>query len=161
MDTKVYFLKEILSNPVIIKGARVGFENVGGNQGVIVLDSATDSDKEFIAGLNDFAGRGVGGVVKINEVQYTQKKSSSELKPSARPKEMLRPRQTASPFLPVQPPAEAMAPKTAAPVNPSPAAELLLDTTNQGPIELPPIGDEPFRPATRRISRKEALAKDA
>lgn len=147
-DSKVYFLKEILSNPINIKGTNVAFENIGGNRGVVALDPANGQESQFITELNQFASQGVGGVSRITEAQYIEKKNQPAPTPSGRQKEMLRLRPTGPRPRPVQPPAEATVQAVAPPAEPAAGP---LDTPLE-PIGTPAPGS--FQPPTRRISRK-------
>ena len=173
---KLFYLKEILSNPILVKGTTLQFENIGANRGVIALDSENTSDLPFIEALNGFAKRGVGGVIRISEADYTQKKMSPSPMPSVRPKEMLRARPTTPFDKPPQPPAPQ--PEGAAPVvpeqpasQPQPPADPLpeppLDlsalTSDAPMVSIPespaePVADPappPVRPPTKRLSRKQ------
>jgi len=150
-DNKVHFLKEILSNPIVIKGRTVPFENVGANRGVVALDPANPADGDLIAGLNDFASRGVGGVAKLTEAEYTEKKSHPVSTPSVRPRELLRARHPGPPQRQVPVPAEAMVQSTAAPAEPPLDLDSLKAVTEPA---APAAEPEAFKPATRRISRK-------
>ena len=158
MNTKVFFLKEILSNPIIIQGTTINWENIGGNRGVLVLDPSNPADAKFIPDLSKYSAKGVGGVVQLTEAEYTEKKSHPISTPSSRPKEMLRARAVPG-ARPIRTPgAEAMA-AVAAPVE-SPAAAPVptaqVPATQDSADASPPV--EAFRPQTRRISRHKAAA---
>lgn len=71
--SKSYFYKELLSNGAIVGGRVVPFEPLSGNRGVIVVDSDTQVD--LLTGLELFANEHRGGIVKISEEEYTQKKT--------------------------------------------------------------------------------------
>jgi hypothetical protein len=158
----VYFLKEILSNPVNIQGRNVPFENVGANRGVIALDPSKIPDKDYIAGLTDWANQGIGGVTKISAADYAQKKSQPVLKPSARPRDMLRARHPTSPALRTPPPP----PPEVTLAGAAPPADADLNALGLGEEAEAPApasaGTEPpppFRPTTRRIGRSAKLDK--
>ena len=79
--SKVFFLKVILSNAFIVGGKPVPFEPIPGNEGVIALDPKENND--LITALSNAAANQKGGVVRISEAEYTQKKTAAALKPSA------------------------------------------------------------------------------
>jgi hypothetical protein len=71
---KSYWRKEVLTSKFIIGGRAVPFEGLDGNQGVLVLDPATDG--EMIAGLSDAVARQVGGIFRSSaqEIESLKKK---------------------------------------------------------------------------------------
>jgi hypothetical protein len=159
---RVYYVKAHLSNPIIVKGTRVNFENVGGNWGVIALDPNNGADKELIDGLNHLVSDGVGGVGRISAEEYAQKKSQQALNPSDRPKELLRLRPSGPRPRQVQPPPEVIALTTGVPTaeQTKPGSEEPpLDLDNlKGASEVSQAAEAPteaFRPPTRRISRSK------
>lgn len=173
MDTKstskVFFFKAILSNALIVGGKPVPFEAIPGNEGVIALDPKDNS--ELITALSNAAANQKGGVMRISEEEYTQKKTAAALKRSApRSGDALRPMRNAlSPFnmpttaakgaQPVsgQTTAAAAAPEAAATKAPQPAAPA-VESAAPAPAAAP--AEVAFRPATRRISRKDAVPAD-
>ena len=150
----VFFLKEIVSNQIIIKGRKVAFENIGSNRGVLELNESKSDDKEFIAGLNDLANRRVGGVVKLFAAEYAQKKSQPILNPSVRPRDMLRARRPLPPARKTVP--QPIETQVATPKVAVPAVD--LKTMGLADDPEPPAT---FRPTTRRISRKAKAEPEA
>lgn len=155
-----YFQKELVSNPFMVAGKTVQFEVLGGNRGVIALNPETDGP--LVDALNKAAAKRRGGVIKITSEQYLQKKtlfpnstpfvkrSNSEklraLPPSIRP----------AGFNPVA--AVAGAAKAKAPVSaPLPPP---VQAPAEAQVAMTDVDSEPrFKPATRRISRKDALGE--
>lgn len=165
MDTKptskVFFLKVILSNAFIVGGKPVPFEAIPGNEGVIALDPQHDS--ELITSLSNAAANQKCGVVRISEEEYTQKKTAAALRPSApRSRDALRPMRNAlSPFN--TPTTEA---KGAPPVS-APVANVQAEAKPTAPSPVAgeqgadaQVEEVAFRPATRRISRKDSVPAD-
>jgi hypothetical protein len=162
--SKVFFLKVILSNAFIVGGKPVPFEPIPGNEGVIALDPKENND--LITALSNAAANQKGGVVRISEAEYTQKKTAAALKPSApRSRDALRPMRNAlSPFnMPTT------AAKGAQPVSSSPAVGATApETTAPAAAQAGPAAEAAtpategvvFRPAVRRISRKDAVPAD-
>lgn len=157
-----HYRKELVSNLVLVAGKPVQFEILDGNRGCIVVDDTIDP--QLVTALDQMAAKRRGGIVKITEGEYRhikalhpfspsakrlQKDTLRALPPSIRPQaKPLQPRQGA--FNPVAAVAGAVAAKPAAPpVAPKPTAE----------AQVPATPMERFRPATRRISRKEALGE--
>lgn len=82
-----YFRKELLSNPVLVKGQRVPFEPLSNNRGVIVLDEEKPEHAAFIADLKELALKHKFGVVAINAEEYeAQKKTNPPVIPSVKKK---------------------------------------------------------------------------
>lgn len=79
---KVFFNKKIFSNAFVVGGKRAPFEHIGDNQGLLVLDDADPNQKEMLDGLNEAARMGRGGVLKISEEEYNQKKKALPFDPS-------------------------------------------------------------------------------
>lgn len=71
-----YFRKELVSNPVLVVGKRVEWEILEGNRGVKAIDDSNPANKPELDGLTDLAIKHKLGVVKIDEAEYTQKKTS-------------------------------------------------------------------------------------
>jgi hypothetical protein len=78
--SKHYFCKEILSNTLTIGGTPVPFEDIGDNNGGIIVE---ESDPIY-NGLLDFIKRKVGGVYEVTEAQYEEIKKKSTANESAR-----------------------------------------------------------------------------
>ncbi|HUD74005.1 MAG TPA: hypothetical protein VMQ76_02960, partial [Terracidiphilus sp.] len=174
-----HFGKEIFGNSYLVKGAAVPFEPLPGNHGVIALESPKDD--ELIAALNKASDDQVGGIYRLTEESYNSKKNAAALTPLSPPKrEMLRamPKgpferklETAQPADGALPLTDAAlrkanlveaarlagAPAPAAPLTEAPA-EPTVDAIAAAAAAPPPVADEGFRPATRRISRKPAPA---
>lgn len=143
-----YFRKELFSSVFIVAGAPVPFEQLDGNRGVIKLDE--EKDASLIAALNEAADRRRGGIVKITEQEYTEKKSLHPLKASVQPSQKLRV------VPPVVQPKRTPVPKNQLPSGN--AAGAVAVESSQGQIPLPkPVSMEelgksettpaPFRPA--------------
>lgn len=165
-SNKVYFLKEILSNGIVIDGKTVFFENVGGGRGVLELDPSDPAQHKIINTLIDFAKRGVGGVSRITGDDYTQKKSLPPELPFRR-KETLR----IAPRGPLPNRAKAAtAAEAAQPASPAPAAPPAQPTA-EAPLDIGSLKSEAadgpaekysgFQPATRRISRRSPNKKES
>jgi len=148
---KVYYYKELNSVPYFVAGAPVQFEPLPGNRGVLSLDSP--QHETLITALNSAAEKHIGGIVRISEAQYTEKKTLAASTPSLprRAKEMLRPMPKA-PFQRKQDMAAAAEP--AKPV-PAPTPQTVTAPPPGENVTGPPVV-EGFRPATRKISRKRA-----
>lgn len=76
----VYFKKELVSNILKANGTPVAFEVLGGNTGVIKLNTETSSP--LIAELRKVAG--TRGVVEISEAIYESLKKNRPYSPSVR-----------------------------------------------------------------------------
>ena len=161
--SKVFFLKVILSNAFIVGGKPVPFEAIPGNEGVIALDMKESND--LITALSNAAANQKGGVVRISEEEYTQKKTAAGLKQSApRSRDALRPMRNAlSPFnMPTT------VAKGAQPVSATPVAAATPEATASTVAPAAPVVEAAapapeavaFRPATRRISWKDAVPAD-
>ena len=152
--SKVFFLKVILSNAFIVGGKPVPFETIPGNEGVIALDPKNDSD--LITSLSNAAANQKGGILRISEEEYTQKKTAAALRPSApRSRDALRPMRNAlSPFNTPTTAAKDAQPVNVPEVKAQPAAP---DPTGGEAVPTPAVEEVAFRPATRRISRKDAV----
>ena len=85
-----WYLKELLSTPVIVRGKSVTFEPLPGNRGLLALDSHNESERQLAEDLNRLADEQVGGVVKISQAEYEDKKKAVLLTPSDKKPEMLR-----------------------------------------------------------------------
>lgn len=73
---KSHYYKEIRSNPFIVHGTPVPFEDIGNNCGIIALDDSNPNDVPFIAALDEAAQGQRGGIVKVSEADYFQKKTA-------------------------------------------------------------------------------------
>lgn len=75
--SKSYFYKELASSDILLAGKplskQTGYELLGGNRAVLAVDSDTQAD--LLTGLELFASEHRGGIVKISEEEYTQKKT--------------------------------------------------------------------------------------
>jgi len=149
-----YFVKASISNPVLVRGASVPFEPVGGNWGVLALDTSLETNKPVLDALNEFVKRGVGGVGRISAAEYAQKKSQPILKPFGPRNAPLRSRPLGP--SPRKPPAPAVTAAAAVPVAEQPAAEPPIDLSALKSVGETPATPESFRPPTRRISRRPA-----
>jgi hypothetical protein len=161
--SKVFFLKVILSNAFIVGGKPVPFEAIPGNEGVIALDPKESND--LITALSNAAANQKGGVVRISEEEYTQKKTAAGLKQSApRSRDALRPMRNAlSPFNTPTTAAKDAQPVSAPPVataTPQAAASAAAQAAPVVEAAVPAPEEVSFRPATRRISRKDAVPAD-
>lgn len=89
MQSKVYFLKELVSNPFLgPEGKQVQFEVLGQDFGVIALQPGTDD--LLIASLREANKRRIGGIVEISLTEYEQKKKEFPYKPFGTQLEPLR-----------------------------------------------------------------------
>lgn len=162
---RVFFYKEIFSNVYIVNGKKVDFEQLDGNQGVLVLEVGRDSD--LISALNDAARRQIGGIVKISEAEYAQKKTDHPSAPfdPRSGKDMLRVMQPVTPFGPRDPVAADKQPAAHVPKPPTPFAQPeaqkpaaltpeQIAAQTSGEVQLPMKEKEGFKPATRRLSTK-------
>jgi hypothetical protein len=77
-----YYRKEITSVPFFAAGARVMFEQLAGNTGVLAVED-TEQNKSFILALDEAAKKRVGGVVMIDAEQYEDLKKKRPYDPSA------------------------------------------------------------------------------
>jgi hypothetical protein len=167
----VYYFKEIYGSKYIVNGKAVDFEQLEGDQGVLMLEVGRDN--ELIHALNDAANRHIGGIVRINEAQYAEKKtqfgsvtSERRLPPG---QEMLRVMQPVTPFGPRDPvPAAAAKPHVPNPptpfaptprtATPPPATQPALTpeevAAQTGEVQLPMKDPKEFKPATRKLSHK-------
>jgi len=150
---KTYWFKEIASNPVIVNGAPVQFQHVPGNRGLLELDAAQDD--LLVVKLTEMAKNQIGGVVKLSEKEYAEKKSSVIATPSARPREMLRVvNPSPNPF------PQGSSPSTAAtvapPANPAEAPAGSAPAAPAAPAADPAAPAATFRPAVRRVTRSAA-----
>jgi hypothetical protein len=155
--TRVYFGKEIFSNPVLIGGAPVPFEQLDGNRGVIAL---VISDP-LVTALNEVVGR--FGVYKISAEEYAEKKSRYPFSGSVKKRpDMLTLNQAAlAPMFKPRPQGQdtpaAAADKTGGfiPLEvPKPAPVLPAPTAEQAPpAETPPTKSN-FKPATAKASQR-------
>lgn len=76
-----HYKKHFLNNPVHFKGATVGFEPIGNNEGIAILDDANDPD--LVKYLDEHADNRRGGIVRISpEIYDSQKKSKTPSQPS-------------------------------------------------------------------------------
>lgn len=161
---KSYFFKEIASNPVIVNGAPVQFQHIAGNRGLLELESGKDD--ELIAGLTKLANDQVGGIVKLNEAQFAEKKTQAVSTILPKPKEMLRVlKPTLNPFPQevrntegnVAPPADGsqIAPPPAPGIPLTATAPATSPTPPTPVIPLTPNGEPvgQFQPGTRKITR--------
>jgi hypothetical protein len=73
MANKWYY-KELFSNPYLIEGAPAPFEQLEGNRGVLVLD--TEKDGKLISALDEAAAKRRGGIQRISEATYIEKKNN-------------------------------------------------------------------------------------
>jgi len=125
--TPVFFLKELTTNPVIVSGTVVRWEDLGGDNGCLATN-----DKRLIEGLRGFIKRRLGGVSEIDGDDFENKKkqlsASGQVFESWRESQRigLRPRQhavaDANPFFGKSPEVQS-ATVPAAPVAGVPAAE--------------------------------------
>ncbi len=83
MSNKVFFRKAFVNQPFLVKGARVPFEVVAGNVGVIALDP--DADKDFVAGLEAAAREHRSGVTRITLDEYDELKKKKDSPRPVRP----------------------------------------------------------------------------
>ncbi len=73
-----WYLKEIVSRPVYVKGALVRFEDFGDGNGGIVTDNEL-----IIKELDIYVRKGVSGLVEVTQAQYEDAKKNA--KPRVRP----------------------------------------------------------------------------
>jgi hypothetical protein len=146
MTTHTY-RKEIVSNPFYANGAKVPFEVLEGNRGVIAIDDSSPANQKLIDVLDEASDNGRGGVIKISAHEYFDLKKKFPYDPSKRkllPNEIpLRVAQTQAPRAadPVAAGASPVAPISAPlPEPPSPLSKHLGDKLGAKSRQPPPIG---------------------
>jgi hypothetical protein len=154
---KAYYFKEIANHPFIVNGAAAPFQLYPGNRGLLELTSPKDD--MLIKALDEAAKNHRGGIIRLSEAQFLEKKSqlTSSPLPMQRQREKLRvvprgPLARSKPKDMVAAGAEPVA--KPAPIPLTRAAQKAIK-----PGEAPVV--EGFRPATRRIKRAEAPAAQA
>jgi len=154
---KHFFAKELVNNPYVVDGKAAPFQVYPGNTGLLELE--TGKDDKLIAALDEAAAKHRGGIVKLTEPQFAEKKNQllSAPLPKPRPKEMLRtaPR---SPFDRKSDTAGAGA-EPVKPLRPTPSLDAApIPRSAEKAVEgtLPAAPVEGFRPPTRRIKRAAA-----
>ena len=178
--SKACFGKELCSNIFYVAGAPVPFETLPGNHGVISLEIGKDDN--LIAALNKAADASVGGIYRMTEAEFAQKKIAAASAPLTQPrrKEMLRQMPT-NPLLKRKSDAAAAAlgvnavpprpetvpltdaalKKASAPVLHEPVPPFATESSPASPEPASDVPVEGFRPATRRIKRRSATAEVA
>ena len=147
-----FFYKEIVSNPILVGGAPVAWEQLPGNRGYRVLEDGKDD--ALIKGLSEFASKQVGGVVKLSKDAFEDKKKAllSTPLPERRKETIQINRQTPSPLSPLPTPAKGAAP-AGEPQQPGPAD--ISQPATIGQETFPPAQQHTgFRPGTRRTPRQ-------
>lgn len=155
-----YFLKEIVSNPVLSRhGKQIPFEVFGGDWGGIVLDESNPSSQELIEDLNKLREARTGGIIPSNEADYGRKKSEWPYQPSASQYETaLRVFQSPQPS---QNPgvAAAASPVPVPPTTPLPNP-VIVENPSPAPVvpttEPPKDGIKNFKPRVGRVGKKAA-----
>jgi len=152
---KIYFRKEIFSNAFYVRGKAAPFEDIGNNQGLLVLDYSADAD--LIAALSQAAEAHRGGIVKISEAEYAEKKSRASLIP---PRKRLPQHETLkvapSPFSPRLQSAKAVEPVASEGLKPAEQMAQAINTVNGQEAAPPAPGEKPaetttFKPATAKV----------
>lgn len=99
---ELYFKKESIERQIFDKhNAPIQFENVAGGDGVVKVD---ESNVDLLAGLNDYADKRIGGVVRISAEIYDALKKNSppamsqRPSPGANPLNRIRTHQNPDPF---------------------------------------------------------------
>ena len=164
---KAFFSKELVSNQFMIGGAPVQFEILDGNEGVISLDTSSP----LFAALNLAASEHRGGIVRITEEMYAQKKTAQPFrgyaKDLSRQDEIRLARSNNNPFAKEPGVAAATSNPPAIPLqgaNPIPPASAGFaagaSASPAGEVAAPAGPTPSFRPATRR-GGKLAVAPSA
>jgi hypothetical protein len=159
---KLYFGKEILSNSILVAGAKVPFEILNGNTGIIAIDPDKPTDKALITGLQALCG--TRGVYAMSEAEYDEKKKAASLLPSRRrsPNGEIRPMPRQRRPSPLERAGVAV-PATEAPRplaltdTPAPLPPNVPFSTGAAPT-LPTTVPSEFKPATKKIRRNAAAA---
>ena len=160
---KQFYLKEILNNPFIGAGRTIEWQHLPGNRGLLETE-----DETLIRILDEAAQKQIGGIVKLTEAQFAEKKSLAQSTPfPSRPKEMLRQISARGPF-PQTKSATAALQEAAAAAGGEPAnvESTIAAIANAGEVPAsatigptPPI--ESFKPATRRLPRRGTASPPA
>lgn len=140
-----YFIKELISNPLLIEGRRVPFEDFGDDLGGITV-----SDAGLTEALRTAQRSGRGGVREVEEAEFTDTKKNAvdnELRRNSRSSANHVERLPFHRRLPAV--ADASGERETMRI-PIPVGQIPVGAPLEKPGELPP--PPPRRPSTRRLS---------
>lgn len=127
-----YYKKFTLNQGLAFNGVKIGFEPIGNNEGVAILDDTINPD--LVKFMEDYADKRRGGIVRISaEVHSNLKKSLTPLTPSPSPHRGLQQIRTYSP--------ESLTPKSSGP--PKTAAESAGAVLPVRALSSPPVVTQP------------------
>jgi hypothetical protein len=160
--SKVFFVKELLTNAYLVGGKAVPFIALHNNRGIIELD--TETDAVLATALSEAASKSKGGIVRVTAEQAEEvKKNSPPLNPSEPqkpkdvlrimpdPKDLFRRRTTEADAAPaaVDPSLGALLSKSKTPVPDAPAQATEAKNGKEA-------GSGKFKPATKKVTEEAA-----